>query len=125
MIDEPIRVLIVDDSLVFVEAVKLFFATEPTIHIAGHTVSGETAVSLIQRLHPDVVLLDFNLGNIRGTELMQQISKLPDKPIVIMMGIESSESYRSAALQAGADEFLPKSDFGTHIMDIINRLVKR
>jgi two-component system chemotaxis response regulator CheB len=66
----PIRVLIVDDSVVIRQVLSELFLSDPEIEIAGTASSGALALSLIPQLKPDLVTLDLEMPGMDGLETL-------------------------------------------------------
>lgn len=73
--------------------------------------TGSAALSLITSLCPDVILLDLGLPDMDGMEIIRQVRTWSDTPIIIVSA-RSQEDDKVLALDAGADDYLPKP-FGT------------
>ncbi|HYP20784.1 MAG TPA: response regulator, partial [Chloroflexia bacterium] len=64
--DEPIRVMLVDDHAVVRQGLKAFLATEAGIEVVGEASNGKESVALAAQLHPDVVLMDLVMPELDG-----------------------------------------------------------
>ncbi|NOH04863.1 MAG: PAS domain S-box protein [Chloroflexi bacterium] len=123
--NKPIRILLVDDSPFFLEAARDFIQHQEAMSVAGVAVNAEEAVARLRDLQPDVILLDLNLARSSGLELIPVFKEnLPAAKIVVLTIMEES-SYRAAALQAGADDFVPKNDMGNRLVTVIHGLMGR
>ncbi len=65
-----IRILVVDDHTLFRESVARLLAAEPDFEIVGHCASAGQALKLVSKTPVDVVLLDYDLGNGKGTDFL-------------------------------------------------------
>jgi CheY-like chemotaxis protein len=79
---------------------------------------------------PDVLVLDWHLmfegllpANMKGIPFLKQIKGLKKAPAVIIASRLSLDEHRHAAMQAGADDFMPKSKFPQLIRPLITRLI--
>lgn len=99
------RVLVVDDERKIREVVGSYLTRE------GYTVlfaeTGEAALDLALREHPDLVVLDLKLPDLAGEEVARAIRKVSELPI-IMLTAKSAEADRLAGLGLGADDYLVK-----------------
>jgi DNA-binding NarL/FixJ family response regulator len=118
----PIRILLVDDNLNFLEAIARFLATQPGIEVVGWARSGHDALQQVQRLKPDLVLLDLVMPGMTGMDAAQQIKAQPDAPCVILLTLYDDLPYRVAAADAPVDGFLSKVDVGTQLLPLIDHL---
>jgi two-component system chemotaxis response regulator CheB len=112
---KPIRVLVVEDSPVVAEHLRRIISADPRFEIAGLASSGEEALSMIERLAPDVISMDIHLPGIQGFEATRRIMSRQPTPIVIVSGVRGDEVPVSMrALQAGALAVVEKPPAATH-----------
>jgi DNA-binding response OmpR family regulator len=91
------------------------------IHSAG---SYESAVALLAERTPHLVLLDINLGNRSGIELLQFIRERYPSVVVIMLSNQSGPRHRAICLEQGAAHFLDKSTEFGQVRAIVTSLLK-
>jgi DNA-binding NarL/FixJ family response regulator len=119
---ETIRALLVDDSPQFLAVAREFLAAQPGIEIAGAALSGLEALDLIERLHPDVVLLDLFMPEMNGFEATKKIKAEAGAPRIIIVTMEDHAALRAAAAEHGADGFVAKSALPTQLLPLIRDL---
>jgi DNA-binding NarL/FixJ family response regulator len=73
-------------------------------------------------LRPDLVLMDLAMPGMGGLEATRRLKAEPDAPRVIMLSLHEHPMYRTAALDAGANGFVPKSKLGTALLPMIHSL---
>lgn len=105
---ESIRVVLADEHALFREAVRVVLASEGDLEVVGEARDGHEALSEVERLRPDVAIVDQGLPNcdgIRTTALIQQ--RCPECRVVV---VSEDDDVRAliAALEAGARGFLTK-----------------
>jgi two-component system chemotaxis response regulator CheB len=113
--DQPIRVLIVEDSRSQRELLVRLLQSSGTFEVVGTAVNGMEAVEATQKLHPDVIAMDIHLPVFDGYEATRQIMHTCPTPIVMIsnsLGIEGRRSVE--ALAAGALAVLRKPGNVTH-----------
>ena len=71
-----VRVLTVDDHASFRSTARALVAATEGFEVAGEVATGEEAVAAVERLHPDLVLMDVRLPGIDGYEATRQISRI-------------------------------------------------
>lgn len=107
---ESINIVIVDDSFVFRKFLVHSLETDEGIKVSGMASSGLEAMELIQRLKPDLVLMDINMPGMDGFETTMHIMSSHPVPVIILSGeytlSEVAKTFR--ALEVGAVDILPK-----------------
>jgi DNA-binding NarL/FixJ family response regulator len=117
-----IRTLIIDDSPVALESLRLFLGTDKGCQLAGSSQSGRQAVELAATLHPDLVLLDLQMPGMNGLEATRRIKRQADPPLVLIVTVFNDDGCRSAAIAAGADGFVCKSEVASVLLPLIHTL---
>lgn len=103
----PIRVYVVDDSDVFLDALRELFAACPEYELVGEAHNGEIALSEVPRLAPDLVLLDVILPGIDGVETSRRLHELRPATQVILTSV--GEDPRTAPAGRAEAAFLSKA----------------
>jgi two-component system, OmpR family, KDP operon response regulator KdpE len=99
------RVLVVDDEPQILRALATNLrARDYDVELAQ---SGETALAVAARKHPDVVVLDLGLPGIDGVEVIRGLRGWTNVPIIVL-SVREAESDKVAALDAGADDYVTK-----------------
>jgi DNA-binding NarL/FixJ family response regulator len=99
---EPIRLLLLDDHVLFREGLSRLLASEPDFELVGNCGNSAEALELLRRVTADVVLLDFDLGDDHGSQFISSAHQAGyhGKFLMITAGMTATES--SIALQLGA-----------------------
>jgi NarL family two-component system response regulator LiaR len=105
-----IRVLVVDDNPSIVRGLTALFSVEPDLELCGYAVSGEGGLSLAVTLEPDVVIMDLSMPGMGGMAAIRAIVESGCASRVLVLSGTSSEDRRSAAVEAGALDYVRKSD---------------
>ncbi len=103
-----IRLLIIDDHEMVREGLKAMLLAEPDFSIVGDAANAEQALAMIERLRPDVVLLDVRLPGISGVEICRTITEKYPEIAVIILTTFTDEQLVSQCIQAGARGFIVK-----------------
>jgi DNA-binding NarL/FixJ family response regulator len=117
------RVLLVDDNPDFLEGVSAWLTRDPAFELAGVAGSGGEALTQVENLEPDVVLMDVAMPDVNGFEATRRIKSKPGAPLVILLTFHDSETARVEALAAGADGFVPKTKVTEDLMRVIRSLL--
>jgi DNA-binding NarL/FixJ family response regulator len=108
MTDGVIRLLIVDDHAVVRQGLGKFFATVPGIEVVGFAADGGQAVAEVDRLSPDVVLMDVGMPLVDGVEATRRITAAHPLARIVILSASDDQSRIRAALAAGAAAYLAK-----------------
>ena len=104
-----IRILLIDDQTTIRQALQMLLEREPGFEIVGGAADGETGVAFVERLKPDVVLVDIEMPGIDGIETTRIIKdRFPYTNILVLTG-QDDQSCLERALQAGAKGYLLKT----------------
>ena len=103
------KVFIADDSAVVRERLIDMLSELPDVEIVGQAEDGLQATNLIEKLTPDVAILDIRMPRGNGIEALQNIKKNNPALIVIMLTNYPYPQYRKKCMKAGADYFFDKS----------------
>jgi two-component system response regulator DevR len=103
-----IRLLIIDDHEMVREGLKAMLISEPDFAIVGDAANAEQALALIERLHPDIVLLDIRLPGVSGIEVCRTVTTRYPETAVIILTTFSDENLVAQCIQAGARGFIVK-----------------
>ena len=118
------RVLLVDDNRAFLKIAAEFLGRTPELALVGTLSQGKEALARVQVLQPHVVVVDMDMPDISGLELIGCLrSELPQVGIIALT-LLSGEAYRGAVLGAGADDFVSKTALVTDLLPAIRRVVK-
>jgi two-component system chemotaxis response regulator CheB len=121
-IKQRVRVLIVDDSLVFREMIARGLAADAGIEVVGTAANAAEAKDKIMQLHPQVVTLDVEMPGINGIDFLKQLMPQHPLPVVVVSSVSNNVFE---ALKAGAVDFVTKPDPSNNrgIEPLINELV--
>ena len=122
---DKIRLLLVDDSIAFLDIAASFLSNHENLIIVGTAQNGNEALSLAADLHPDVVLLDVNMPGLSGIEITPHLRKILPEAGIIVLSFQNSDIYEEAALVAGADDFIPKDTLVYSLIPAIYRVSQR
>lgn len=122
MTDTPydrIRVVVVDDHAVMRAGVIALLADEPTIEIVGEASDGREGVGLVERLAPDVALLDLRMPVLDGVAATTEIVALPTPTRVLILTTYDTDVEIERAVEAGAVGYLLKDTTREQLADAI------
>ena len=114
-----IRVLVVDDHVVFSDALATILGAEPEIEVVGKGGTVQEAISLARALQPDVVLLDIHMPDGSGIEAVAAIKKDRPQTQVVILTSDEDESVLRSAVQAGVTGYLSKHESAAQVVQAV------
>ncbi len=119
--EHPIRVLLVDDHAVVRKGLCALLERELGIEVVGEAENGEQAVRLVERLRPDVVLMDLEMPVLDGTEATRRIGGRDPGARIVVLTSHAAEEDVFPALKAGAQGYLLKHSPPEDVLRAIRR----
>jgi DNA-binding NarL/FixJ family response regulator len=112
MSETEVRVLTVDDQVVFRDAARDVIDATAGFEAVGDAGSGEEGLAEVERLRPELVLLDVRMPGCGGLEAARRITAAHPDTVVVLISIEDSEEFAHDTHASGAAAFVRKQDFG-------------
>jgi DNA-binding NarL/FixJ family response regulator len=103
-----IRILLVDDHQMMRDGLRSILDLEDALDVVGEAGNGYQALELVERLRPDVVVMDIGMKDLNGMEATRQIKARTPETQVIGLSTYSDESYVLGMLEAGASGYVLK-----------------
>jgi DNA-binding NarL/FixJ family response regulator len=123
MSEPVVRVLVVDDHPIVLDGVTLALQNTSWLRIAGYARTGRDALAAVERLRPDVVLLDLRLPDMLGPEAVQALRRLDIGLKVILFTAYPDHAALDAALAARVHGVVVKDTEREILIDVIRRVV--
>lgn len=122
--DSPIRILLLDDHGLFREGLARMLSSEPGFVVVGHCGSIDEALQIVTRMPVDLILLDYDLGNETGTDILGSLAVLKPAPRVLIVTAGMTEKATRDAFLAGAVGIVHKHSGPQHLIDAIRHAVR-
>lgn len=103
-----IRVLLVDDHGLVREGIRMILEREKDLEVVGEADDGRQAVASLEKVTPDVILMDLTMPNLNGFEAIFQIKKRHPQAKILVLTVHTNEEYVYKSLKAGAVGYLVK-----------------
>jgi DNA-binding NarL/FixJ family response regulator len=111
-----IRVLTVDDQAVFRGVARDVIEATAGFAACGEACSGEEALEAVERLEPQLVLLDVRMPGLDGIEVARRLTATHPETVVVLISIEELADLPSASQLAGSVPLVRKQDFGPRLL---------
>jgi len=116
---DPIKVLLVDDHVLFRKGIASMMAGQPDFEVAGEADDGFQAVERVQELMPDVVLMDVRMPGCDGLQATRIIKEEYPYAKIIMLTVSDDEQALFEAIKSGAVGYLLKNLEPEELFDFI------
>ncbi len=118
-----INILVVDDHALIRKGLKQLLEDNPDLKIAGEAASGAQAISMLRAQHFDLMLLDINLPDKHGIEVLKQFKlEQPDLKIIVL-SMYPEDHYGVRALKAGAMGYINKQSASDVLIQAIRQVI--
>lgn len=124
LLDDKIAVHIADDHQILIDGVRAVIDLEPDIEVVGHSLNGKQVLKWFEENSADVLVLDINMPELDGLEVLKKFSTFDDVPEVIILSSYDDIKLVKEVLGMGAKGFVPKKSAGEHIVSAIRKVFK-
>lgn len=119
------RIFIVENSTYLQERLARLVTRLHEAEVVGFAANARDAVDRVRQQRPDIVLLDIRLDGSSGLTVLQELKRLAQAPVIIVLTNFPYPQYRTRFLAAGADYFLDKSTELDQLVQILSQLRSR
>ncbi len=120
-----VRAVVVDDSPRMLKTISMLLALEQRLDLVGTATDGHRAVRRVLELEPDLVLLEWRLPGMNGIDATRRIKAHTPAPAVILVAEQDTPECRTAAIAAGADDFVGKGRMLTQLPAAIRKVLPK
>ena len=121
MAKAPIRVVIVEANRVFARGLVGLLQESQEITVVGVASSGGSALRVVEKTRPEVVVVDYRLPDGSGADALRRLRRIQHVGAVFLSGEDSADTLAAAAWEAGAVGFFLKSDSPTRVVETVRR----
>ena len=117
--DGVITVVLVDDHAVVRAGLKAVLSTAKDIKVIGEGANGKDAISLADRLDPDVIVMDLSMGEMDGAEATKELKTKDSRSKILILTMHAEDTYLVPLLEAGVSGYLVKSAADRELIDAV------
>jgi DNA-binding NarL/FixJ family response regulator len=117
------KVLILDDHPVFREGLAQLISSEPDMLVCGQARTAAEALKAVPRLKPDLALIDLQLPDQSGLEVIKKLRAAGSKVKLLVVSMHDEAVYANRVLRLGADGYIMKSEDASEIIEAVRDVV--
>ena len=122
--NEKVRIVLVEDHTILREGLRALLSADPKFEIVGEAADGREAVRRVEKLGPDLVMMDLSMPRMTGMDAIREIKKRHPATKIIALTVHKAEEYLRTTLQAGADGYVLKDATHVELMLAIQNVLK-
>jgi len=107
-VENKLRIVLADDHTILREGLRALLSADPNFDIVGEAEDGRKAVRCVEKLEPNLLLMDLSMPRMSGMDAVSEIKKRFPKTKIIALTVHKTEEYLLTTLQAGADGYVLK-----------------
>jgi len=105
---KKVRIVLAEDHTILREGLRALLSSDSIFEIVGEAEDGREAVRCVERLSPDLLLMDLSMPRMSGMEAIREIKKRHPETRIIALTVHKTEEYLLTTLKAGADGYVLK-----------------
>lgn len=117
------RIVIAEDHTIVREGLRALLSSNPAFEIIGEAEDGLEAVRCVEKLLPDLLILDLTMPKMNGMEVIKELTKRFPATKILVLTVHRSEEYVFAALQAGAKGYVLKDASHVELLMAIENIL--
>jgi DNA-binding NarL/FixJ family response regulator len=122
-VKEKCHVVIAEDYTILREGLRALLSSDPIFEIVGEAADGREAIQCVERLKPELVLMDLSMPRMNGMDAIREIKKRSLATKILVLTVHKTEEYILATLKAGADGYVLKDSTQAELMMAIKSVL--
>jgi DNA-binding NarL/FixJ family response regulator len=106
--ENRVRIVLADDHTILREGLRALLSADSNFEIVGEAEDGREAVRCVEKLEPDLLLMDLSMPRMSGMDAISEIKKRYSQTKIIALTVHKTEEYLLSTLQAGVDGYVLK-----------------
>ena len=122
--ENELSIVLAEDHTILREGLRALLSTDPKIQIIGEAQDGREALRCVEKLGPDLLLIDLSMPRMSGMDAIREIKKRYPETRIIALTVHKPEEYLLTTLQAGADGYVLKDATHDELIMAINNVME-
>lgn len=119
-----IRILIAEDHLMVRSGIRALLEKSGDLHILGEASNGQEAVEMVEKLKPDVLIMDIMMPRLNGIQAAENIRKLKLPTNILLLSMYADQALVYQALQSGVKGYVLKSSVSDELLWAVQAVAK-
>lgn len=119
-----INIMIADDHAMMREGIKQLLEFDGTIKVIAEAADGNECLSILKRLRPDILLLDINMPNKNGIEVLEELRSKKDNIKVLILTVHNEVEYLVKAVDIGVNGYILKDSESSELKKAITTIIQ-
>ncbi len=115
----PVRIVLAEDHSLVREGTRHILEQHPDLTVVGEAEDGQEALALVERLQPDVAILDIQLPKLSGIEIVRRMKGSSPNTKALMLTAYDDDDYVLALMEAGATGYLLKTSRASELVEAV------
>jgi DNA-binding NarL/FixJ family response regulator len=116
-------IILADDHHLVREGLRMMLETEPDFDVVGEAADGLSAVQLVERLRPDIAILDLMMPDLNGLEVARHISQYAADTRTMILSMHANEAYVLEALRNGVSAYILKDSRANDLVHAVREVL--
>ncbi len=116
-------IILADDHQILRQGLRKLLEEEPGFHVIGETGDGIEATQLVERLKPDILVVDMIMPGLNGLDVIRSVRQRSEHTRIIVLSMHANEAYVIEALRQGASGYLLKESSSTELIRAVREVV--
>jgi DNA-binding NarL/FixJ family response regulator len=116
-------IILADDHHLVREGLRMMLETEPDFEVIGEAADGLSAVQQVERLHPDIAILDLMMPDLNGLEVARHISQYATDTRTMILSMHANEAYVLEALRNGVSAYILKDSRANDLVHAVREVL--
>ena len=120
----PYEIVIAEDHTILRQGLRALLSSDPDFEVVGEAEDGRAAVRSVEKLSPDLLLMDLSMPRMTGMEAITEIKKRSPDTRIVVLTVHKGEEYVLSALRAGADGYVLKDAGRDELVTAVKKVLE-
>jgi two-component system response regulator NreC len=122
--NQSLKIVLADDHTIVRQGLKLILSAQPDLEVIGEAANGREALDLVQKLKPDVVLMDVAMPEMNGIEATRRMVEVNSRVKILVLSMHKEAVYVREILKAGARGYILKDAIDSELLNAVRSVAR-